>query len=91
MVHESEIVMLLLCIGVFIFIINKYREYRRIPSWQFLLTAFSLFFLAAVMTVAEDFIWPDLLNLLEHLLYMLSSLSMLIWCWRVFHRNEEGE
>ncbi|MDD5597663.1 MAG: hypothetical protein PHV82_06945 [Victivallaceae bacterium] len=91
MIHESEIVMLLLCIGIFIFIINKYREYRRIPCWRFLLGAFGLFFFAAAMTVAESFIWPDSLNLLEHLFYMLSSLSMLIWCWRVFRRDEEGE
>lgn len=91
MVHESEIVMLLLCIGIFVFVINKYREYRRIPCWRFLLGAFGLFFLASLMTVAESFIWPDFFNLLESLFYLLSALSMFIWCWRVFHCGEEGK
>lgn len=91
MIHENEVVMLLFCIGIFIFIINKYREYTRIPFWRFILAAFGLFFTAVIMTIAEDFFWNDFLNLLEHLFYMLSSVFMLIWCWKAFRYDKEGE
>jgi hypothetical protein len=43
------------------------------------------------MTIAEDFFWNDFLNLLEHLFYMLSSVFMLIWCWKAFRYDKEGE
>ncbi len=90
MVNENEVIMLLLFIGVFIFIINKRREYKRIPYWKLILTAFYVFFGAVILTVAEGFIWPVSLNILEHLLYMCSSFFILTWCWMTFRRDKGG-
>ncbi len=91
MFNENEVAMLLLCTGVFIFIITKRREYKRIPYWKFILTSFYMFFAAVILTVAEGFIFSFLLNILEHLLYMSASLMMLIWCWMTFQRQKEDE
>ena len=91
MVNEIEVVMLLLCTGVFIFIINKRREYKRIRYWKLILAAFYIFFGAVILTVAENFIFPVLLNIFEHLLYVCSSFVMLIWCWRTFQCDKGGE
>ncbi|MDD5699473.1 MAG: hypothetical protein PHH77_12740 [Victivallaceae bacterium] len=84
MVYENEVIMFLLCVGVFIFTVNKRREYNRIPHGRLLMGAFYVFFGAVICTVAEGFFWPVLLNTLEHLGYLGSSLLMLIWCRTIF-------
>lgn len=91
MFNENEVAMLLLCFGVFIFIVTKRREYKRIPYWELILTGFYMFFGAVILTVAEGFIFPVLLNILEHLLYMCSSFMILLWCWMTFQRKKEDE
>ena len=89
--NENEVAMLLLCFGVFIFIITKRREYKRIPYWGLILASFYMFFLAGIFTVVEDLVFPVLFNILEHVLYMLSSFMLLLWCWMTFRRNKGGE
>ncbi|MCF6177138.1 MAG: hypothetical protein L3J71_15375 [Victivallaceae bacterium] len=89
MFNENEVAMLLLCFGGVIFIINKRREYKRIPHWRLIQTSFYMFFVAVVLTVAESFIFPTLLNILEHLSYMLSSFMLLLWCWMTFCSKED--
>lgn len=89
MVNENEVVMLLLCVGVFIFVISKHRECKRIPHWELILTAFYIFFAAVILTVAEGFFRPVLLNILEHLFYTCSSFIMLIWCVITFRSAKE--
>ena len=90
MINENEVVLLLLCIGVLIFTINKRREYKRIPGWRLLLAAFCIFSAGVVCTVVEGFIWADLLNILEHLLYACSSFVLLIWCQAAFQNDKGG-
>ena len=89
--NENEVAMLLLCIGVFIFIITKRREYKRIPHWKFIVAAFYIFFAGVILTVVEAFIFEDLLNVLEHCLYILSSFILMLWCWKTFHHRKEGK
>ena len=91
MFNENEVAMLLLCTGVFVFIITKRHEYKRIQYWQLILTSFYMFFIAVIFTVAEGVVFPVLFNILEHLLYMLASLMMLIWCWMTFQRRGGSE
>lgn len=88
MVNENEVVMLLLCVGVFIFVISKRHECKRIPHSELILTAFYIFFAAVILTVAEGFFSPVLLNILEHLFYTCSSFIMLIWCGMTFRGNK---
>jgi hypothetical protein len=83
-VNENEIATLLLCLGVFIFTLKNRGEFKQIPSSGVILTGFYLFFGGVILTVAEEFIWPDLLNYIEHLLYLFSSVMVFIWCWLVF-------
>ncbi len=84
MVNQNEVVMLLFCFGVFLFIIYNLCEFKRIPGWNLVLSAYVAFFTGVIFTVAESFIFPDVLNVLEHLLYLASSIILLIWCWKAF-------
>ena len=89
--NGNEVAMLLLCIGVFVFIINKRKECKRIPHWGLLLTSFCIFFAAVICTVAEEVIFPDSLNILEHVLYMCSSFMIMLWCWMIFRYRKGAE
>lgn len=83
MVNQNEVVMLLLCFGVFLFALYNLREFKRIPGWNLILTSYMVFFGGVIFTVAESFIFPDVLNVLEHLSYLASSFIFLIWCWKI--------
>lgn len=90
-INENEVVMLLLCFGVFIFILKNLQEFKKIPSFGVILSGFFLFFGGVVLTVAETFFWTDVLNFIEHLLYLCSSVMVFIWCWLVFAFDKEAE
>lgn len=89
--NENEVAMLLLCLGVFIFIITKRRECKRIPCWALILASFCMFFAAAICTVAEGVIFKVSLNILEHVFYMSSSFMLLLWAWTVFRYRKGDE
>jgi len=88
MVNKNEIIMLLLCIGVIIFVISKHREYKRIPHWKLLMTGFYMFFGSVIFTLAEGIIWKHLLNIIEHVFCLLSAFFMLLWCWLTFQCDQ---
>ena len=91
MVNENEVVMLLLCCGVFLFILYNLREFKRIPRWNLVFSAYIVFFAGVILTVVESFIFPDVLNALEHLLYLACSIILLIWCWKAFQEPQGKE
>jgi len=90
-IYENEVAMLLICIGVFIFIITKRGDYKRVPHWKLILTSFYMFFGAVILTVVEEYIFKNVLNILEHLLYLCSSFIILLWCWVTFRYDKGGE
>ncbi|MBN1933283.1 MAG: hypothetical protein JW934_01390 [Anaerolineae bacterium] len=83
MVQESEILTLLLSIGVWAFIHTNRRALHALPLFRLLMLAYSAFFFAWVLTVLEGFLWPGLLNALEHIGYATGSMLVALWCWRV--------
>jgi hypothetical protein len=90
MVQENEIVMLLLGIGVLIFTLNNLSQLKRIPKWRILIWTFHTVLGGWLLTVLESFFWNELLNLLEHTCYAVSSVLMAVWCWKVFGAEKEA-
>ncbi len=90
MIQESEIVMLILGLGVLVFILGNLPQLKRIPYSRLLLSGFYTLLVGWVMTVLEGFIWSVLLNYLEHMCYAIASLLLAVWCWRVFGTKEEA-
>ena len=91
MVHQNEIVMLTLGIGVY-FLILSYRRYlKRIVRWPILLTAYHILLVAFVMTIVEGFLWAKLLNIIEHMCYALSAILTAVWCWYFTAARTEGK
>ncbi|MBN1158279.1 MAG: hypothetical protein JXA61_02770 [Bacteroidales bacterium] len=83
MLNENEFIMLILGIGI-VFLIYVYRsKIKRIYGWKILLFGFYMLIAAGMCTVAEELILNSFLNVMEHLLYSISSIAVTIWCWKV--------
>ncbi|MBN1593010.1 MAG: hypothetical protein JW941_07180 [Candidatus Coatesbacteria bacterium] len=89
MIHENEMLRLLLGAGVLIFALINERSLRRLPHREFLMASFYTLLFAWIVTVAEGFLWPHFLDHLEHVCYPISAALLAIWSWRTF-RTREG-
>ncbi len=91
MVQENEIVTLVLAVGVLIFALANLRRIGSTAQPKVLLVAFAFACGGWVFTVVEGLAWPDLLNLIEHILYAISSITLAYWCWLVFPQRGSTE
>lgn len=89
MIHENEIIMLILGGGVLIFTLVHQVRIKRIPAWRTLMAGFYILLVAWVLTVLEGFFWKTLLNYLEHLGYALSAILVAVWCWQLVFGNQK--
>lgn len=87
MVNEYELVVLILAIGILIFIFGKRSNFKRIYDYKTLLGAFYFLFIGFLATVLESFFFNTTFNYLEHVCYVISSILILIWCWRLSKVN----
>jgi hypothetical protein len=88
MMHENEIIMLLLGIIIFFFILKNKLQIRRIYAWKLLLSSYGLLFAGWIFTVLEGFLLESYLNILEHLSYSCSAIILAFWCWKVVYRSK---
>lgn len=88
MIEINEIIMLLLGIGSILGIQLNINYLKRIPHIKILTSGFYVLFAAFVFTIAEGFFLGDLLNLLEHLCYLLSPVLLLLWCYLVMIKGK---
>lgn len=92
MLHENEVVMLLLGVGIFLFILLNISHIRHISFWKILITSYSLLLIGWILTVLEGYFLESLLNFLEHLSYVMSSLVLAVWCFKVLgNSRKEGQ
>ena len=85
MYHENEVVMLILGLGTLVFIFLNYTQLKRLPSAFLLLTSFVVLLVGWLATVLEGFFLADFFNYLEHSAYALSSVLLMVWCWKTRH------
>ena len=87
--RESEIVTLVMSIGVLVFFTAWRSRLKEIPSYKTFLLSFYLLTANWLFTVLEAVYWPDLLNLLEHACYAASTILLAVWLWQVLTRRRE--
>ena len=90
MLHENEIAMAVLGIGVLLFIVANRLQISRIPHYRILLAAYILYLGAWFLTVAEGYWMPAALNILEHVCYALGALFALSWIVATARPGREG-
>ena len=84
MIHENEVVMLLISSGVTIFIIFNWHRFTRLIEWKLLFTSFIFFLAGCFFTVIEGSMLEEFFNYLEHISYFGNAVFLMIWCLRVF-------
>ena len=89
MIQENEIVMLLIGVGVLVFIFNNRVQFKRLPAWRIITSAFYALLGGWMLTVIEGFFWNQFFNLIEHICYATSSILVAAWCWKVFGIEKE--
>lgn len=90
MIEQGEIVTLILGIGCVVLIVLRKNQLRRVPFFSLLLNSYFCLFFGLLMTVLETFFLQNLLNLLEHFGYALSTILLASWCWNIAF-NEKGQ
>ena len=90
MVHENEIIMLTLGVGVLLFILANRSRLRHVPHRGVLLAAFGLMLAGWLLTVLEGFVLEDLLNVLEHVCYGIGSAALALWIVRSTRARDRG-
>ena len=88
MIQENEFLTLLIGIGLFIFIIFNYEKLKTLPAMKIILVGLSFLLIGWFLTILEEFFLEDLLNLLEHLCYIISSIIMAVWFWIAIKQKE---
>lgn len=83
MIQESEVLALLLGIGVFVFLMTNRTQLFRAPYFGIIHAAFYAVLVGWILTILEGFLWEETLNFLEHFCYMSSSVLLAVWTWRV--------
>ncbi len=88
MVLESEIITLVLGVGVLIFIWFNRLELKKLPASKILIAAFGMFLAGWSLAIIENSIFPDFLNHLEHVSHSIGSILVALWCWKQFGWKE---
>ncbi|ACL03142.1 hypothetical protein Dalk_1442 [Desulfatibacillum aliphaticivorans] len=89
MIEENEFIMLILCLAILVRLLTNYERLQKIPHNTFLLLSFVAFFAATAATICEGYLLPDILNLTEHLFYLVSAVLLTFWL-RSFFKHFEG-
>jgi hypothetical protein len=90
MIHENEIVMLMLGVGVLVFLLSSRHKLRRLPSWSVLIASYCVLVSGWFFTILEGFLWGDLLNFMEHACYVGSSALLAVWSWKAFGARQRS-
>ena len=88
MIQQNEIITLIISIAVWVFIFINRIKLNNLPSIKLLLTSFLLLSSGWILTILEGFFWGEILNLIEHVCYAVSALTIAFWCWKISKRKE---
>lgn len=87
--HENEILLWLFGAIVLVFLLLNYRDLRRLPAINILFASYCVVLLAWTATNIEHVFWPQVFNVIEHAAYLISSLFLLVWCWKAADKQDQ--
>ncbi|MGB2661945.1 MAG: hypothetical protein WBB86_04025 [Candidatus Omnitrophota bacterium] len=90
MLHEDEVLMFFLGLGVLIFILANRAHLKSFPASKVLIAAFLFLFASWIFTILEGFFLENLLNYLDHICFTVGSVAVAVWCWKVFGKSKEA-
>jgi hypothetical protein len=87
MIELNEIFSLVLGIGCLLFVIMNRRQLKSLPFVHLIFLSFYCLVAGWGMTVLEGFIWPNILNIIEHISYAISAVFLAGWFWCVAFKH----
>jgi len=90
MIQHNELITFLVGTGVALFIFINRRRIKQLPGSTWLFLSYSVLYVGWTLTIVEGFMMEEIVNLLEHACYMVSSISAALWCWIVLVTEEGG-
>jgi hypothetical protein len=87
MVQANELILFLFGLGGLVFLLYSNARLKNLRELALLLYGFYFLLAAWALTVAEGFVWPRTLNVLEHLAYLASAVMILLWCIRLLYKR----
>ena len=83
MLHENEMIMIVIGLTLLVFLVLNYRQLKQTPFFQLLFVSYCLSTTSWMMTVLEGFFFEASLNFIEHLCYASSAVLFAVWCWMI--------
>ncbi|MBN1602917.1 MAG: hypothetical protein JW915_15015 [Chitinispirillaceae bacterium] len=65
------------------------QQLRKLPFFELIFYSYLTLVVSWWLTVLEEFIWSDALNLLEHTGYLISSSLLALWCYKTAFKSTE--
>ena len=81
--RQSEVVPVLICIAILIFIWINRERLKSVPEYKTLIAGFLVLFAVKIFGILEEFFLGDLLNLFQHLCSGGTVVFLVLWCWKV--------
>lgn len=90
MVEIPEVITLVLGVAGLFFVGANRQQLRKVPFFELIFFSYKILVVSWLLTVLEGFILGDILNLLEHVGYLLCSSLLAVWCWKTAF-NDKGQ
>ena len=79
MIQENELLTFLLCLVTLAFIILNRKRVNVIPRFKIFIVSFAFFTSGWFFTVIEGINLGEFCNIIEHVSYLISAVSFIIW------------
>lgn len=86
--QKNEVITLLITVGIGIFFWTNRKPLAQLHAWKLLVFSFLCYTARTCFTVLEGYLWPTVINHLEHVSILLFSIAFLFWCWQIGYRKE---
>lgn len=90
-ITEREIIPLLICLGILVFIWFNRLQLKRVPSSRVLLWGFYLLCAVKVFGILEEFFYEDFINFLQHLSSAGTIIFLTIWTFKICKKRGGGK
>jgi hypothetical protein len=87
MIQRSEIIVMLMGIGLMVFLFTNRRQLAYLPHRTVLFAAYMSLLAGWFLTNLEALVWEQLTNVAEHLCYAASAVLMAVWCGLLLRRG----
>ena len=90
MIRSSEVIVMLLGMGLMAFVLYQRRQLARLPNRSILFLSLLAILAGWFFTNLESVVWGELVNLLEHLCYAANAVLMAVWCGLLLRRRRSA-